>query len=370
MNKAGCWKMLPLVCLLCACLAAQAQGTFVAQNIDQNTRWTKAGSPYTVTVEIAVLKDAMLTIEPGVEVRFSPETRIVVEGGISAQGTKSKRISFEGLNGCAWNGFLFTFDCMQYDPESQAGCVFEYCTFKGTGDAPAHLIRTRGCNLRVANCTVEECYTAIQSERQAHIFVENNSFKNCNRPVNVRNTSEADILHNKMQLCNSVLLGGTTQFKYNKLKKFTGTGRHSGVIVWMLGGGVVEIAHNDFVKFEDAAVKLQKMSRRSTLNLHHNNFKDNEVNLKLSCKYYNHGKTSIEENNFYNYKSYHVRLFAPCHDEEFQTCTLGNNYWGKASEQSIKQATFDQEKDAELSGTVQYSRLSSKAFPVQSAGGD
>lgn len=348
-------------------LAQPSSGTFIGQHIDQNTRWIKAGSPYIITIDVFIQKSAVLTIEPGVEVFFSPETRLIVEGGIMAQGTKSKRISFEGLDGCNWNGFLLLNNCEQYNPETKSGCTFEHCTFRGTGDAPNHLIRTRGCNVRVANCTIENCYTAIQSERQAYVYVEHNSFKNCNRALNIRNTSQAMVLHNKLLSCNSVLIGGTTQFKYNKLKKFTAKGRHSGVIVWMLGGGIVEIAHNDFVKFEDTAIKLQKMSRRSTFNLHHNNFRDNDTNLKLSCKYYNHGKTSIQENNFFNYKSFQIKLFAPCSDDPLETCIIGENYWGKLSADEIERATFDQRVDTTLTGVVQFSNPSMKVYSVQTS---
>lgn len=363
------WRNIFLAVFICAVCQpfAVAQtngvtGTFVGTHIDQNVRWTKAGSPYIITIEVTIHKEATLTIEPGVEVFFSPETRLVVEGGILAQGTKSKKIVFEGLNGCNWNGFLLTNTCEQYDPSTQAGCMFEHCSFKGTGDAPTHLIRSRGCNLKVANCTVENCYTAIQSERQAYIYVENNSFKYCDRALNIRNTSMAHVHHNKMFACNSVMIGGTTKFEYNKLKKFTAVGRHSGVIVWMLGGGIVEIENNDFVKFEDTAIKLQKMSRRSTFTLSNNTFKDNDTNLKLSCKYFNHGKTTIEQNNFYNYKTYHVKLFSPCADDKTETCVIGNNYWGKISQEQLQQATFDNRSDSTLTGTVQYSNLSSKTF--------
>ena len=228
--------------------SAQAT-TYVGQHIEKNTKWLKANSPYIITIDLAIHKDATLEIEPGTKIQFSKETRLIVSGNLVAKGTKGQKISFAGLHDGDWNGFFFTKECNDYNPETKEGVTFEYCTFKGTGEAPAHLIRSKGCNINMTNSTIENCYTAIQIERQAEIWITGSCFKNCNRVINVRNTSLATITKSKMIACNSIMLGGTTTFKDNVLKKFTGRGRHSGIIVWMLGGGIVDISGNQFIKF-------------------------------------------------------------------------------------------------------------------------
>jgi len=343
---------------------SQAQdGTYIGQHIERNTTWTKAGSPYIITLDLIIQKGAILTIEGGVEVLFSRETRMIVDGGIRAEGSKSKKITFSGLNDGSWNGFLLLHTCEAYEPETEEGTLFRHCIFKGTGDAPSHLIRTKGCDLQVADSYIEDCYIGIHSERQAYIYVESNYFKYCDRPINVQNTSQAKVTNNTMIACNSVLLGGTTLFEGNTLKKFTDLGRHSGVIVWMLGGGIVTIKNNRFVKFEDVAVKLQRMSHRSSWSLEENDFKHNGVNLKLSCKYYNYGKSSIINNNFYNYNQYHVRLFDICLDDETNNVVeIGANYWGKLSEDEMNKATLDMTNDPKLTGEVEYTSLLSKTI--------
>jgi hypothetical protein len=336
--------------------------TYINSPIEADTRWTKSNSPYILTTDIKIMEGATLEIEPGTKVYFAAETKMIVDGGLRAIGKKSKKIIFTGHNDASWNGFLLNRSCEHYNEENQSGTIFKYCSFKGVGEAPAQLIRTKGCNLRVEGCIIEDCYTAIQSERQARIEVENSKFKNCNRPINVRNTSMAKIISNKMEDCNSIMLGGTTEFKGNVLKKFSGKGRHSGVIVWMLGGGIIDMEGNRFLKFEDYALKLQKMSRRSTLNLKGNIFKDNTTNLKLSCKYYNRGNIAIENNNFFNCNEYHVRLFSPCSEEEEITVEIGANYWGKISEDELKNVTFDKQKDGKLTAKVNFEKvLPSKA---------
>ena len=328
--------------------------TYVGQSIDQHTTWTKSYSPYVITTDLLIEKGITLTIQPGTQVLFSKETQMTIAGNLIAIGNKSHKISFTGLNNSDWNGFLFTKNCNNYNPDNQEGICFNYCSFKGTGNAPTHLIRSKGCDIKITNCIIENCYTAIQTERQAELWVTKSCFKYCNRVLNIRNTSLATVTQNKMIRCNSIMLGGTTIFKDNILKKFTGNGRHAGLVVWMLGGGVIDISNNQFIKFEDYAIKLYKMSRRSSFLVSNNDFKNNQTNLKLSCKYFNQGTSLVEKNNFYNYKQYHISLFEPCSDEENEVLEIGVNYWGKMSKEDIKKAILDKDQDENISAQIQF----------------
>jgi len=346
-----CW-----ICTYCSAIAT----TYVGQSIDQHTTWTKSNSPYIITMDLLVEEDITLTIQPGTKVFFSKETQIIIAGNLIAKGSKSQKISFTGLNDTDWNGFFFTRSCNDYNPDNQEGVCFIYCSFKGTGNAPTHLIRSKGCNINISNCTIENCYTAIQTERQAELWITKSCFKYCNRVLNIRNTSLATVTKNKMTSCNSIMLGGTTIFKENTLKKFTGNGRHSGVVIWMLGGGIVDISNNQFIKFEDYAIKLHKMSKRSSFLVSNNDFKNNQTNLKLSCKYYNQGTSLVENNNFYNYKQYHISLFEPCMDKEDEVLEIGANYWGKLSKEEVKKAALDKNQDENISAEIQFKTLLKK----------
>ena len=71
----------------------QAQ-TNVSGVISANTSWTKAGSPYVVTGNILVNSGVLLTINPGVEIRFDAGKYLKIEGEISAVGLADDSILF------------------------------------------------------------------------------------------------------------------------------------------------------------------------------------------------------------------------------------------------------------------------------------
>ena len=94
-----------LIFLLSSLSVLWAQ-TQVSGTIDGET-WTKAGSPYLVTGKLTVLQ---LTIEPGVQVLFSGNYNLKVDGELVARGTASDSIIFasEDGNASGWKGLLFS----------------------------------------------------------------------------------------------------------------------------------------------------------------------------------------------------------------------------------------------------------------------
>jgi len=73
--------------------------TIVDTDIIENTTWTKALSPYIVNTTVGVMEGSILTIEPGVIVKFEPRydwSRISIDvyGTIIADGTEVLPIYF------------------------------------------------------------------------------------------------------------------------------------------------------------------------------------------------------------------------------------------------------------------------------------
>lgn len=91
---------------------AAVTGTTVDRDIEQDTTWTKAGSPYTVVNNVTVRAGAKLTIQPGVTVIVSnPQgfaIPLAVQGTLIAQGTAAEPILFTGGTKTpgSWGGLI------------------------------------------------------------------------------------------------------------------------------------------------------------------------------------------------------------------------------------------------------------------------
>lgn len=338
--------------------------TYVGQSIAVPTTWTKAGSPYIVMEDVTIQEGAILTIEKGCAVSFAKKTQLIVAGNLVAEGSIKQPIQFVGMDGADWKGLLFLKTCNDYDPTTQKGVKLAYCIFRGSPNSATALLRSKGCSLLLDHCELDNCQTGIQTERQTELWLKNSTIKNCSRALSILNTSLANVQYNKFLNCNSILLGGTTVFEHNTLKRITSEGRHSGIVVWMLGGGRVTIRYNQFQKFEDYVLKVHKLTQRSSVLIERNDFKNNPTNLKLSCQYYNVGTVRIHYNNFHNYHRHHVQVYGRCQEMTTTTIDLGRNYWGGIPLEELEAATADQSQFPTLEATVNHNKPLTKAVKI------
>lgn len=96
---------LSLLLLLCFPSNYSLAQTTVRGDINGNTTWTKANSPYIVDSQLTVHGNATLTIEPGVEVKVDSNVVITVWGKITAAGTVTDSIRFMANKpGTRWMG--------------------------------------------------------------------------------------------------------------------------------------------------------------------------------------------------------------------------------------------------------------------------
>jgi len=75
-------------------MTATSSSTNVSGYISTNTTWTLANSPYIVTADVIVVPNVFLTIEPGVVVKFTAGTNLVIDGALIAQGNTTHVITF------------------------------------------------------------------------------------------------------------------------------------------------------------------------------------------------------------------------------------------------------------------------------------
>ena len=76
--------------------ALSSAETIVKEKVISNKQtWTAAESPFVVRHDILVESSGELTIEPGVDVQFSPEVGITVRGILVADGLEDRKIRDE-----------------------------------------------------------------------------------------------------------------------------------------------------------------------------------------------------------------------------------------------------------------------------------
>ncbi len=88
---------------------AAAAATPVSADVTADTTWTKAGSPYVVSANVAVAAGVTLTLAPGAVVQFAQDVALTVRGTLSAAGTAADPITFTGTAATAgwWTGLVF-----------------------------------------------------------------------------------------------------------------------------------------------------------------------------------------------------------------------------------------------------------------------
>jgi hypothetical protein len=59
---------------------------------------TKANSPFRVTSDLVVTKDAILNVEPGTQIQFASGVGLKVHGTLNSQGTPTHRIAFTKIH--------------------------------------------------------------------------------------------------------------------------------------------------------------------------------------------------------------------------------------------------------------------------------
>jgi hypothetical protein len=153
--------------------------TEVSGAIEADVSWNVASSPYEVVGDVIVRNDATLTIEPGVQIRFSPGTKLSVGTGslgggtLVADGEQGNPISFTSRQGSPspgdWVGISFLPSAV---PAVFAGetyvsgsllrhCVVEYAQTAVNLRAAAGLV---GCTVRSCNGDLGAVFVSVEAD--------------------------------------------------------------------------------------------------------------------------------------------------------------------------------------------------------------
>ena len=183
------------------------QSLLTPGSLAENRTWTFDDSPYIVTGDIRVRGGAVLTVEPGVEVKFSqidniPDangatmTDLIVQGALKAVGTADRKILFTSAETFPskgnWGGIKFL---STNEPDNQ----LRYSTvmFADTG------VRSEGSTPAIENSDFGLCVIGLDLGLSTALNIRYNTFRDCNLGVVSANSN----IRNNLFVNNQVGLG-------------------------------------------------------------------------------------------------------------------------------------------------------------------
>ena len=151
--------------------------------IGEDTTWYQENSPYIVTGNILVPSGIVLTIEPGVIVKFNEDLYIKVEGTIKAVGTLSEKIIFESNNSSQnksdWSGIRIrpsSSTSTDGNQDYSSGSQFKYVTIK-YADIGLYVYDT---GLHTSYTTFENNNIGFEIRKTDGVVIDNSTFQNNN----------------------------------------------------------------------------------------------------------------------------------------------------------------------------------------------
>jgi len=311
--------------------------TNVSGIISEDTTWSLASSPYIITGNTLIKENVVLTIEPGVIIKFakspieSQEYSIQIDGTLIAKGEKDQKIIFTSANSNPlpgdWGTIYFSDKSKDWDETTQTGSIVDYCVIEyggnsqgGTSDIGSTLIQINNASPLIQNSTL----------RLSNFDALRISF------------GDPKIINNVINGGRIIIYGGTPYFSDNEI---------SGGEGFYIGGGSPIITRNNIIANQgdtySGGFRIDGGSPRITYNNIINNSKNgigiiNCLTSEMGCS------PVINNNNIYNNERFAIMLFGHSPDIDAK-----NNWWGTQSTSSIDSLIYDQKDDYNL-GLVNY----------------
>ncbi|MCP3105489.1 right-handed parallel beta-helix repeat-containing protein [Myxococcus sp. K15C18031901] len=340
--------------------------TQVSGTLALDTRWSEEASPYVVTEDLVVPVGGRLTIDPGTEVLFRENTRLLVQGQLVARGTVAAPILFGAEAPVAlpgsWRGLTFADSSIDavLDASDQyvSGSVLEHVevrhattaltlqsssplvsdsTFHHNGNGTDALLLDQSRAL-VRNNRIEQNTTrhglsvyACDARLVGNVVADNN--------IGLR-------LHGNVQ--NQCAFGeGPAHIEDNHFLRNS----HSAIHVQ---GGDSVIRHNDLLEnFRDAItvggadVGTALSVTGGTVVVELNRFKDNRgpPRASSSALSFASGSVRVRNNTLMNATTYDLRLVPPATG---LTLEATGNDWSTSIRESIEARVWDGKDDPRL----------------------
>jgi len=164
--------------------------TPVSGNIESDTTWYAGASPYIIETSVTVKDKAVLTIEPGTEIR-SNGGALVIEGGLNAQGDAEHIIIFDAAEGMqSWGGLIF-------NNVKEKENLIKFCRIRNAATG----ILCQASSPRIEACELVENNTAIMisSAFSKPQVTKNTIHKNRKVAVSITDGAQPKLTENNIQ---------------------------------------------------------------------------------------------------------------------------------------------------------------------------
>lgn len=311
--------------------------TNVSGTINISTTWTRINSPYIVVDTVFVTSAAMLTIEPGVIIKFDSAVCLILNNAtITALGNSTDSISFTSNSSSptsnSWQGIIST--------SFSDHAIFNYCHFSFANYALAVLSGSiAGGYFSINNCYFNNNMNGIYNSDFSSIklFIDKSTFQN-----NVSWGINLSTLIGYMSIKNSKIIansGGIRLAGYSKMDNCIIDSNYNGVF---LDSNYDTITNCKIKNNKNIGVEFWDYSQNSTL------ITNNEIeNNKIGCQYKGPSSTSstiFSCNKICNDITYDFDVLSPGPD-----INLSNNYWCTSDSSVIASHIHDGNDDPLLS---------------------
>ncbi len=193
-------------------------------SLSEDRTWYAAETPYIVTGDIRVRGGAVLTIEPGVEVKFTqadhcPDvngatmTDLIVQGGLNAVGTPESKVVFTSAETFPkkgnWGGIKFL-STVEADNQLRYATIM----FADTG------VRSEGSTPAIENTEIGLCAIGLDLGLSTALNVKYNTIRDCTLGLITANSN----IRNNLFIDNQVGIGtlGADQLEHNTIDCLVG----------------------------------------------------------------------------------------------------------------------------------------------------
>mgnify|MGYP001995688840 FL=1 len=149
--------------------------TNVSGGIFSNTTYSLSNSPYIVIDNLVLFPNVILTIEPGVEIKFESGKYFEVRGELVSIGTQTSRITFTSNSSAPSKG---DWAGIQIKNTLGAKASFEYCDFKYASSSNDSECCYQGGPIYYSNCMFEENTFAMTGYTGYDINISDSEFIN------------------------------------------------------------------------------------------------------------------------------------------------------------------------------------------------